>query len=137
MDARWMPLLAAAVGVLGGVGGAYIGGVVANEGQEQQSESERAASMQDLRRDAYENFLGTAQELQVAKPAGLKPDEINAIGVRLFIAKARVDLVTDDPAVKNAAAEVIQAFTEPTPRDHPTTRRFLAAARDDIETAGK
>jgi len=76
MDARWMPLFAAAVGVLGGVGGAYIGGVVANEGQERQSQKERTAAMQDLRRDAYGDFLGMAQELQVAPLVPLKESEI-------------------------------------------------------------
>ena len=91
MDSRWMPLFAAAVGVVGGVGGAYIGGVVANEGQEQQSQSQRAAAIQDLRRDAYENFLGTAQELQVAALAGdYSQVELNAIAVRLYVAKTRV-----------------------------------------------
>jgi hypothetical protein len=102
MDARWMPLLAAAVGVVGGVGGAYIGGVVANEGQEQQSKKERAAALQELRRDAYGDFLGTVQELRAAaaarEPDGIttrEQDELNEIAVRLFVAKARVDLVTE------------------------------------------
>jgi hypothetical protein len=144
MDARWMPLLAAAVGVVGGVGGAYIGGVVANEGQEQQSKKERAAALQELRRDAYGDFLGTVQELRAAaaarEPDGIttrEQDELNEIAVRLFVAKARVDLVTESGAVEAAAAEVLDAFTEPTPMDDPTTRKFRVAAQSDIETAGE
>ena len=139
MDSRWMPLFAAAVGVVGGVGGAYIGGVVANEGQEQQSQSERAAAVQDLRRDAYENFLGTAQELQVAALArgAHSPAELDAIAVRLYVAKARVDLVTDKAAVKQAAAKVMAAFTDPTPKANPATQEFLDEARDDVEASVK
>jgi hypothetical protein len=138
MDSRWMPLFAAAVGDVGGVGGAYIGGVVANEGQEQQSQSERAAAIQDLRRDAYGEFLGTAQELQVAFFAGdYSQAALNAIAVRLYVAKARVDLVTDKAAVKKAAAGVVDKLTNPTPKADQATRKFLAEARDDVEASGK
>ena len=53
MSDRWIPVLAAVVGVIGGIGGAYIGGAVANEGQETRFERERAAALQDLRMDTY------------------------------------------------------------------------------------
>jgi hypothetical protein len=137
-----MSILVAAVGVIGGVGGAYIGGVVANEGQERQSENERAAALQELRRDAYGDFLGTVQELRAAaaarEPDGIterEQDELNEIAVRLFVAKSRVDLVAKSGAVGDAAAEVLDAFTEPTPREDSTTRKFRVAAQDDIEAA--
>ena len=64
-------------------------------------------------------------------------DEVNEIAVRLFVAKARVDLVSDSGAVEEAAGEVLDEFTNPTPKDDPTTRKFRVAARNDIETAGK
>ena len=146
MDTRWMPLLAAAVGVIGGVAGAYIGGVVANEGQEQTSEKERAVALQELRRDTYGDFLGTVQELRTTGLA-LTEDEdgftsrdqvqLNEIAVRLYVAKARVDLVTASAAVEQAAAKVLAANTDPTPKDAPTTRKFRVAAQDDIEAAGR
>ncbi|MDQ5874067.1 MAG: hypothetical protein M3526_01635 [Actinomycetota bacterium] len=63
MDGRWMAILAAALGVLGGVGGAFVGGSMANEGQERQFEADRAAAIQDLRIETYGNYLGTAQEV--------------------------------------------------------------------------
>jgi Methylmalonyl-CoA mutase len=44
-----MPILAAGLGVLGGIAGAFIGGYVANEGQERRFEKERAAAEQDGR----------------------------------------------------------------------------------------
>jgi hypothetical protein len=63
MDARWLPILAAALGVLGGVLGALAGGWIANEGQESQFKSERAAEIQNFRIEAYGNFAGTAEAL--------------------------------------------------------------------------
>ena len=60
MSERWVPLLAALVGLLGGMGGAYIGGSVANEGQQQRFENEQEARMQDLRRNTYADFLQEA-----------------------------------------------------------------------------
>jgi hypothetical protein len=44
----WIPVLAAVVGLIGGVGGAYVGGEVANSGQKQQFENQRTAEVQDL-----------------------------------------------------------------------------------------
>ena len=66
MDTRWMPLFAAAVGVLGGVGGALVGGFIANANQAEGFRRERAAAVEDLRVEAYADFLGTAQGLVVA-----------------------------------------------------------------------
>ena len=108
------------------------------------SEKERAAALQELRRDASGDFLGTVQELNAGLAArqeggitAREENELNEIAVRLFVAKARVDLVTDSGAVEEAAAEVLDASTEPTPVDDPSTRKFRVAARNDIETAGK
>ena len=36
MNERWIPVLAAVVGGLGGMGGALVGGSVANQGQERE-----------------------------------------------------------------------------------------------------
>jgi ATP/maltotriose-dependent transcriptional regulator MalT len=53
----WIPVLAAVVGLVGGVGGAYVGGEVSNNGQEQQFENQRAAELQDLLIGAYASYL--------------------------------------------------------------------------------
>ena len=106
----------------------------------------RAAALQDLRRDAYGDFLGTAQELKAkyialrTDPDGINrrdQDELDEIAVRLYVAKARVDLVSDSGAVEDAAAKVLDEVTDPTPEDDPTTRNFRAAAQGDIEAAGR
>jgi len=134
-----MPLLAAAIGVLGGVGGAYIGGVVANEGQEQQSESERAAAIQDLRIDVYGEYLGAAEALVAEASVGSAKAQ-QAAYVKLFPANARVDLVAENPEVADAAAAVRDAITaeDSTEDDYDkAARSFLAAARDEMPETGK
>jgi hypothetical protein len=41
MSERWLTVLAAVLGLLGGMAGAAVGGYVANQGQEQRFEHER------------------------------------------------------------------------------------------------
>ncbi len=57
MSERWIPIVAAVVGVLGGMGGAFIGGYVANEGQQQRFKEERKSQLEDLRRETYVRYL--------------------------------------------------------------------------------
>jgi len=57
MNERWIPVLAAVVGVLGGMGGALVGGFVANQGQTQRFEIERQAAIQDVHTEAYATYL--------------------------------------------------------------------------------
>ena len=146
-----MPLLAAGLGVLGGITGAFIGGTLANEGAENRFESERAGAEQDLRRDAYGTYVGTAQELWAEFLANegtdASEDKINAAAVRLFVAQARVRLVAKDDEVEDAAQALraILVDGEPpdykdTPSDHrrlatdleAATKTFLAVAQADI-----
>ena len=63
MNERWIPIMAGVIGVVGGVGGAVIGGVIANEGQEEQFERDRAAEVQDLREQTYVKFVGAAERV--------------------------------------------------------------------------
>ena len=104
MDARWMPILAAAIGVLGGVGGALVGGFAANEGQEKGFERERAAAIQDLRIEEYGTFIGTAEEVSLTLVASSPEDELRQTFKRLLVAKARVFLVETEGADVGAAA---------------------------------
>jgi hypothetical protein len=138
-----MPLLAAAIGVLGGVGGAYIGGVVANQGQEQQSESERAAAIQDLRIEVYGSYLATAQQL-VGKAQINRPAEVDKLFPSLLASEARVVLITDSDEIEEAAAKVEEAvIADPRKTDQEmregyatAANNFLAVARDEIEKTG-
>jgi len=147
MDSRWMPLLAAALGVLGGVGGAVVGGSIANEGQNRRFEKERRAEVQDLRLDEYSTFIGAAQEVVGAsKSESGTPEsrirEIQAAAVRLIVAQARVALVRENAEVEEAADAVVRALTEGGNYSNEEQQiadygraadSFLAAARDEIE----
>lgn len=154
MDVRWIPVLAATLGVLGGVGGAFVGGRVANEGQEKGFTRERAAELQDLRIDAYGTFLATAEEVAQNyvehAPEERSPADnaaIDAALVRLLVAKARVALVAQGPLdseVNRRAYAVTQKLTAAREAASDSevlndyvdeANRFLVAARADIETS--
>jgi len=104
MDARWMPILAAAIGVLGGVGGALVGGLAANAGQEKGFERERAAAIEDLRIEEYGTFIGTADEVALTLLADAPEDEIRQTYKRLLAVKTRVFLVETEGAGVGTAA---------------------------------
>ena len=151
MDPRWMPLSAAALGILGGVLGAFVGGSLANEGQERRLESERAAAKQALLSEAYGTYIGTAEEVWATALSGGAPEEIDAVAVRLFVAGARVALVAENDKVRDAAIELREVLT-PEEGTYPegeegerqqakaykeATENFLAVARDEIEETGE
>ena len=118
-----MPILAATVGVLGGVGGALVGGFVANQGQEEGFKRQRAAAKQDLRIEAYADYLGTAEGFVVsyavqpsteAEERALEAER-RALFLELFVSRARVFLVYEDAAVEKAATAVTaEVISEPT-----------------------
>jgi hypothetical protein len=154
MDVRWMPVLAAAIGVLGGVGGALVGSFAANEGQEAGFKRERAAAERDLRREAYGTYVGTAQEvwatylanvdeLQGDESAAAK-DKIDAAAVRLFVAEAHVRLVAENDEVEVAAGRLREVLVDGDGEDYSdgeeqeaaleeATKDFLAVAKEDTE----
>jgi hypothetical protein len=111
MDARWTPILAAAIGVVGGVGGALVGGFWVNQGQEEGFERERAAAIQDLRIKEYRTFMGTADELSLTLLAYRPVDEISETYRRLLVAKAGVLLVeTEGGGVGTAAFSAFETL---------------------------
>jgi hypothetical protein len=144
MDARWMPLLAAGLGVLGGIGGAFIGGNLANEGAERRFESERAAAIQDVRRDAYANFLGSAEEFALTYGTRTTEEERKAAATRFIVARARAILVAGDvPAVVEAAEAVSATLILPSSSTYDeeayedAAKSFFQVARDDIRQAAE
>jgi hypothetical protein len=102
MSERWIPVLSAVVGVIGGLGGAVIGGYVANEGQEQRFHDERAAHVQDLRRDRYVNYVRELIKLTV----------VGGVPVQASTAQTEVDLLSSSRAVQRAARELGEAAGE-------------------------
>jgi len=97
---RWVTVLAAVLGLLGGMAGAAVGGYVANEGQEQRFEHERATELRDLRIDTYVKFL------RAAEGEHNRPVETQDVIVRT--ASAEVSLVARDPAIRDAASKLTE-----------------------------
>jgi hypothetical protein len=95
MPERWIAVLAAVLGLLGGIGGAAVGGYVANKGQEQRFEEERAARIRDVRLDTYTKFLRAAENEHFHAGAS---DEI------ITRAEAEVDLIASSDPLREAAA---------------------------------
>jgi hypothetical protein len=128
MADRWLPVLAAVVGLLGGIGGAAVGGYVANKGQEQQFEEERAARIRDVRLQTYVSFLRAAEnEHSNAR-------EVSDGVVRT--AEAEVALVADSTALRGAAARLTDAALFYSVEKQFTEARnsFIELAHSEIET---
>jgi hypothetical protein len=104
MSERWIPVLAAFLGLLGGIGGAFIGGAVANEGQQQRFENEQAIRAQDLRREAFADFLQAVAN--VNQGAGNVNEEL----ARADTAKAQVALFAN-ARTREAASTLRNALT--------------------------
>lgn len=97
MPEHWVPVVAALLGILGGMGGAAVGGYIANRGEQQRLEHERAAEIRDLRLDTYVMLLRAA-ELEHAQPV-----ETDDRVVRT--AEAEVALVAPTGAIREAASK--------------------------------
>jgi hypothetical protein len=144
MDARWMPVLAAVVGVLGGVGGALAGGAVANSGQEQQFQNERRAAIQDLRADRYGEYAAAVGRLvdryQIVIQTEKEPEAINKLIepqiLELEAATAFVDVLAGSKVRAKAdelTAFLIQGGIDDQERYSQLGREFYDLARDEIE----
>jgi hypothetical protein len=152
MDARWMPVMAAALGVLGGVGGAFVGGSVANSGQSQQFQSEREAQKEDLRLATYSKYVGAVdvfivkvnlagQRFGFTETAAAEINEfVQQEALDVFSAAAAVELLADTD-VRSAAETLRNALTsfEGEPDwDYWNDLRsdFIEQARIDVEASG-
>ena len=121
MNERWMPVLAGIVGVVGGVGGAYVGGAVANRGQEQQFEKSRAAQLQDVRKDAYVKYV---RELATVGQKGGTSEGVDT-------AEAEVSLLSS-AAVRKAAAELRMAVERSNPDAQRKLEQFYTEAQQEL-----
>jgi hypothetical protein len=139
VDARLIPLLVAAVGVAGGVGGAFVGGKMANEGQEKQSESERAAAKQALRVDAYADYLGSAEALVGKLSLDFSENEREEALIQLLADEARAVIVAGRAKVIQQEADEVTKAVSNQDEDayNKAATAFFHAARDDIEAAEK
>jgi hypothetical protein len=134
MSDRWIPVFAAVVGVIGGMGGAYIGGAVANEGQETRFERERAAALQDLRMNTYGTYLQAVDSIEAKIQVGA---DGQADYVRLKAAEARVSLLAN-AEVSQAARRLGDSLSRYNPDDQleylRTRGRFITLAQQEVTT---
>ena len=130
MSDRWFPVLAATLGLLGGVAGAAVGGYIANKGQEQQFRQERAERIRDLRMDTYAKFLRAAENEKVNGPR--VADSIGAT------AELEVELVARTDALRRAAVQFAQRAMNWDGGDDSeyleTRSAFIELAHGEIET---
>lgn len=122
---RWIPVVAAILGVVDGMGGAYVGGSVANAGQQQRFESERISQTQNLRRATYVSFV---RELEKHFFTGGTPDKARA-------AEASVFLVSSS-AIRKAAEEATDAANASSEMRYTRARdKFIDLAQQELERA--
>jgi hypothetical protein len=152
MDARWIPVLAAALGVLGGVGGAAVGGAVASSGESQRLQEERITEIQDLLIATYAEYQGAADNCAISwgiaaakfPTEGLEGAELHRQELKqaalvepqldeLFRTAAAVELIAN-PQVWDAADKLRDEVSGGDPKDYETLRNsFIRLAREEIE----
>lgn len=127
MPEHWITVVAAVLGILGGMGGAAVGGYIANRGEQQRFEHERAAEIRDLRLDTYVMLL-RATEREHAQPV-----ETDDRIVRT--AEAEVALVAPTVAIREAASRFAANALDATSEQDYTSLRdeFIHLAQAEIE----
>ena len=130
MNERWLPVLAAILGVLGGVAGAAVGGYVANQGQERRLEAERASRMLDRRINAYVELLRAAEN--ESDEATAFPDPI------VESAAAEVELVARTEALREAARGLLYWTTHFDDKNdyRQARKKFIDVANADAGAEG-
>lgn len=105
MAGRWLPILAAALGLLSGIAGAWVGATKANEGQDKRVKIERAGAIQDLLLRTYGDYLrtieGVVARVEVSEDQQLREEDY----VLVKSAEANVVLLAG-PEVREAASDL-------------------------------
>jgi hypothetical protein len=127
MSEHWVTVVAAVLGLLGGMAGAAVGGYIANRGEQQRFEHERAAEIRDLRLDTYVMLLRAA-ELEHAQPVETDDRVIRT-------AEAEVALVAPTVAIREAASRFAENTLHATSEQDYTRLRdeFIDLAQNEIE----
>jgi hypothetical protein len=143
MNERWIPVLAAVVGVLGGMGGALVGGSLANQGQEQRFEIERQAAIQDVHTEAYATYLEASiktlynLELLQAENEDVRSNPEYVKLVNTAIEAQSVVWLLADPQLTDVTRRLTNALSD---GDYDLVQellgQFVALARKDVTEAG-
>jgi hypothetical protein len=102
--------LAALVGLIGGLGGAAIGGAIANEGQEQRAMDQREAQLQDLAIETYSSYVRIAGTAYIRLAGDVSTSEAQKAGLIGVVegGQAEVAFLTADPEVVTTADRLEQ-----------------------------
>jgi hypothetical protein len=121
----WIPIVAAALGLVGGVAGAYVGGEVSKDAQAQQFKNQRNAELQDLLIGRYGTYLRTSSKW------ALDPDS-KQLRAEALAAETEVEFLAADPDVDDAAQQLFDVVEER--GDYDAARdRFIDAAGRSLE----
>jgi hypothetical protein len=99
----WIPVVAAVVGLVGGIAGAYVGGQVSNDGQEQQFKNQREAELQDLLVDAYTDYLRANSRWFLAVASGVSGADEEELRGEVLATESQVEFLAADDTVDHAA----------------------------------
>jgi hypothetical protein len=122
---RWIPILAAALGLVGGVVGAYVGGEVSKDAQAEQFKNQRNAELQDLLIGKYGNYLRASSKW------ALGPDS-KQLRADALAAETEVEFLAADPDVDDAAQQLFDAVDKR--GDYNAAReRFIDVAGASLE----
>jgi len=119
---------------------APVGGLIANENQRDQFESERQAGLVDMRREVYATYI-QAVEILIAKAdalAPLTPEEEQKLteeeGATAIAAQAAVELVAKDDALGKTVQEMDQAIENGAGEDKWEVLRddFITQAHEEL-----
>ena len=126
MPEHWVSVAAAVLGLLGGMGGAAVGGYIANRGEQQRFAHERAAEIRDLRLDTYVTFLRAAER---------EHSQYQTADRVVRTAEAEVALVAPTVAIREAASRLAANALEATSEQDYTRLRdeFIELAQAEIE----
>ncbi len=113
------------LGLVGGMAGAYVGGSVANEGQQQRFENERQTRIENLRIDTYASYL---RELANWNYVGGVPSRVSA-------AQAEVLLIFSSSAVREAAVQLFSAAEKDSESAafRNARNRFIDLAQQEVD----
>jgi hypothetical protein len=128
MPKRWLTVFAAVLGLLGAMGGAAVGGYVANRGQEHAS-SRVARQNYGMRIDTCVKLLRAAEREH------FEPVETGDLTVRT--AEAEVSLVAPTAAIREAASRFTENALNLHHREEYTSLRdeFVDLAQTELEPA--
>ena len=126
MGDRTVTVLAAVLGLLGGMAGAAVGGYVANEGQKDRFEHERASEQRARLAGSYVQFVRAAETEFAAGPQ--TEDQL------LRTAEAEVALATERPELRQTAeALTLAAYGEDEVAYRRLADQFIAIAQAEMD----